>query len=105
VWNYHDDDVAVPATPVDLVIRGVAPNTQRVAVEHFRVDADHSNSYAQWKRMGEPQSLNQPEQEKIQAAGQLQLMGSPMWESVKDGSIQLQFSLPRQGLSLIRIFW
>jgi xylan 1,4-beta-xylosidase len=105
VWNYHDDDVAVPATPVDLVIRGVAPNTQRVSVEHFRVDADHCNSYAQWKRMGEPQSLNQTEQEKIQAAGQLQLMGSPMWESVKDGSIRLQFSLPRQGLSLIRIFW
>jgi xylan 1,4-beta-xylosidase len=105
IWNYHDDDLPAPATPVDVLVRGLPQSIARASVEQFRVDADHSNSYREWKQMGSPQSMNAAEQEKIQSAGQLQLAGSPAWESVENGAIRLQFSLPRQGMSLIRIFW
>jgi xylan 1,4-beta-xylosidase len=105
IWNYHDDDLAAPATPIDAVVRGLSQSVARVSVEHFRIDANHSNSYREWKQMGAAQSLDPAEQEKIQVAGQLQLLASPAWESVEHGAIRLQFSLPRQGLSLIRLGW
>jgi xylan 1,4-beta-xylosidase len=105
IWNYHDDDLLAPAAPIDALVRGLPQSGLRVSVEHFRIDADHSNSYREWKQMGAPQSLNPAEQAKIQAAGQLQLLDSPVWEPVENGAIRLQFSLPRQGLSLIRIDW
>jgi xylan 1,4-beta-xylosidase len=105
IWNYHDDDLPAVATPIDAVVRGLPQGIARVSVERFGIDADYSNSYREWKQMGAPQSMKAAEQGKIQSAGQLQLVGSPAWESVANGAIRLQFSLPRQGMSLIRIFW
>jgi len=105
IWNYHDDDIPVPAALVDLVVRGLPENAPRASVEHFRVDADHSNSYAEWKRMGSPQSLSSTEYQRLEHAAQLQLLGSPSWVSVDNGEVHLHFTLPRQGLSLVRISW
>lgn len=105
VWNYHDDDLPAPAASIDALVRGLPQNIGRVSIEHFRIDAEHSNSYREWNQMGAPQKLDLAEQEKLQAAGQLQLLKSPAWEPVENGAIRLQFSLPRQGLSLIRLDW
>ncbi len=105
IWNYHDDDLQAPAIPVRLVVGGLPTNTSRVVVEHFRVDADHSDSYAEWKEMGSPQSPSAAEYAKLETAGQLQLLQSPFWVTVEDGSARLHFVLPRQGLSLVRISW
>jgi len=105
IWNYHDDDIPVPAALVDLVVRGLPENAPRASVEHFRVDADHSNSYAEWKRMGSPQSLSSTEYQRLEHAAQLQLLGSPSWVSVDNGEVHLHFTLPQQGLSLVRISW
>lgn len=105
IWNYHDDDLPAPVTPIDASVRGLSRGIVRVSVERFRIDADHSNSYGEWKRIGAPQSLAPTELEKIQTAGQLQLVDSPAWEPIENGAIRLQFSLPREGLSLIRIYW
>jgi len=103
IWNYHDDDIPVPAALVDLVVRGLPENAPRASVEHFRVDADHSNSYAEWKRMGSPQSLSSTEYQRLEHAGQLQLLGSPSWVSVDNGEVHLHFTLPQQGLSLAQV--
>ena len=54
VWNYHDDDLPAPAANVELTIAGL-PDGQRRSSTHYRVDGDHSNAYAAWKRMGSPQ--------------------------------------------------
>jgi xylan 1,4-beta-xylosidase len=105
IWNYHDDDLEAPAIPVSLAVSGLPKDTSHAVVEHFRVDAEHSNSYAAWKAMGSPQSPSATEYSKLEAAGQLQLLKSPFWETIEDGSAHLHFSLPRQGLSLIRISW
>jgi xylan 1,4-beta-xylosidase len=105
IWNYHDGDIPVPSALVDLVVRGLPENAPRASVEHFRVDADHSDSYTEWKRMGSPQSLSSTEYQRLEHAGQLQLLGSPSWVSVDNGEVHLHFTLPRQGLSLVRISW
>jgi hypothetical protein len=35
VWNYHDDDVAFPASSIDLMITNLPPEAKRPLIEHF----------------------------------------------------------------------
>jgi xylan 1,4-beta-xylosidase len=105
IWNYHDDDLPAPAAPIDLVIDGLPPDVKKALSEHFRIDAHHSNSFTAWKEMGSPESPSSVQYEQLQDAGQLQLLNSPEWISLDHGAAHLQFELPRQGLSLIRIAW
>jgi xylan 1,4-beta-xylosidase len=105
IWNYHDDDVPVPAAAIDLSITGLPEDAKHALLEHFRIDADHSNAFTAWKEMGSPQSLSASETEHLQSAGQLQLLTSPAWVKIEKGTLQLNFTLPRQGISLIRLSW
>ena len=101
-WNYHDDDLAGPESPVRLTVDGLPPSAQRLQVRHYRIDQDHSNAYTAWKAMGSPQSPSPSQQALLQAAGQLQLLESPRWVSAP---VELTFSLPRQAVSLIQVSW
>jgi xylan 1,4-beta-xylosidase len=105
VWNYHDDDLAAAAARIDLVIEGLPASAARGLCEHFRVDADHSNAFAAWQVMGSPQQPSVAQVQQLQDAGQLQLLTSPSWLPIENGRVHLQFALPRQGLSLLRISW
>jgi xylan 1,4-beta-xylosidase len=105
VWNYHDDDLPAAAAPVNLLVTGIPKEAARALVEEFRVNGEHSNSYAEWKRMGSPQSPASADYQRLEAAGQLQLLHSPAWAQVENGAVHLQFALPRQGVSLLRISW
>jgi len=105
LWNYHDDDLPAAATPIDLVISGLPAKTSRAELEHFRIDASHSNAFTAWKQMGSPQSPTPAQYELLQGAGQLQLLTSPAWTPITQGAAHVQFALPRQGLSLVRISW
>jgi xylan 1,4-beta-xylosidase len=105
IWNYHDDDLPAAATPIDLVISGLPAKTSRGQLEHFRVDSSHSNAFTAWKEMGSPQSPTPAQYELLQSTGQLQLLTSPAWTPIAQGAAHLQFTLPRQGLSLVRITW
>jgi xylan 1,4-beta-xylosidase len=105
IWNYHDDDLAAAPTLIDLALSGLPARTSRGLLEHFRVDASHSNAFAVWKEMGSPQSPTEAQYERLQHAGQLQLLTSPAWVPIAQGVAHVQFALPRQGISLIRIAW
>lgn len=103
VWHYHDDNKLEPGAPVSVQLKGVP--ARRVLVHHYRIDQQHSNSYEVWKSMG---SLQKPTAEQIatlEKAGQLQVYTSPTWMDVKRGLLQLDFPLPRQGVSLIKVTW
>jgi xylan 1,4-beta-xylosidase len=105
VWNYHDDDIAFPAEPIDLTVTGLPTNAKRGLLEHFRVDSERSNAFTAWKEIGSPQSPSQSEYKPLESAGQLQLLTSPAWIEMQQGKFRLQFVLPRQGLSLLRLAW
>jgi xylan 1,4-beta-xylosidase len=105
IWNYHDDDLPAAASPIDLVVSGLPAKASRGLVEHFRIDPSHSNAFESWKEMGSPQSPTQSQYRLLQSAGQLQLLTSPSWGPITQGVARLQFVLPRQGLSLIRLTW
>ena len=105
VWNYHDDDLPAAAAPIDLTVSGLPTKSSRGLVEHFLVDSDHSNAFTAWKEMGSPKTLSTSQREGLERVGQLQLSSSPQRTSIKDGTLHLQFTLPRQGLRLVRIAW
>src|SRR5580704_6691396 len=87
VWNYHDDDVPFPDAPINLLISGLPTSAKRPLVEHFRVDSNHSDSFAAWKEMGSPQSPSESEYKSLESAGQLQTLISPAWIDTKQGKI------------------
>jgi xylan 1,4-beta-xylosidase len=105
VWNYGDDDVAAPAAPVDLVVHGLPEDALRVLSTHFRLDDTHSNSYTAWLAMKSPQTPTPEQQAALEAAGQLQTLGSPAWIAPADGAARLHFTLPHSGVSLVRLTW
>ena len=105
VWNYHDDDVPAPQSSVRLNITGIPGAAARVLVRHHRIDEAHSNAWTAWKTMGSPQHPTPAQYTALEAAGQLQLAGSPLWLDVRDGAATLEFTLPRPGVSLIELSW
>lgn len=104
-WNYHDDDVTVPDAAIDLSVSGVPSDARRVLIRHYRIDRNHSNSYTVWQSMNSPQDPSPEQYAKLEAAGQLQLLGSPYWVTPEKGNVKIAFKLPRQGVSLVQISW
>jgi xylan 1,4-beta-xylosidase len=102
VWNYHDEDIAAAPANIELSVDGLPASAKQALLEHFRIDATHSNAFTPWKEMGVPQSPSAHQYEELESAGQLQLLGSPAWFQIEHASVHVQFALPRQGLSLLR---
>jgi xylan 1,4-beta-xylosidase len=97
VWHYHDDDVPGPDARVELAIRGLPRGFTRVT--HFRIDADHSNAYAAWQRMGSPIAPDKAGWDALRAAGQLATLQESSDTSRARGT--MRFALPRQAVSLL----
>ena len=101
LWNYHDDDIQGIGSPVKLTIRGI--NGSKATVSHYRIDNEHSNSYAVWKKMGSPQNPT-PEQYKIlEKSGQLEFLSKPKTVRIRNGELTITMQLPRQAVSLIKL--
>jgi xylan 1,4-beta-xylosidase len=105
VWHYHDDDVAGADAAITLTINGLPRSAKIASVNHYRVDGDHSNSYAAWKRLGSPAAPAQPVYAELEKAGQLGTLAPPQDIHVTRGTATLTFTLPRQGVSLIELTW
>ncbi len=95
ISHYHDEDAAGPEAQVKLEIANLPSAKPRI--RHFRIDRDHSNSYEAWKRMGAPASPSPAEIKRLEQAARL--------AEIKPGAKPLEFSLPRQGVSLIELSW
>ncbi len=105
LWNYHDDDVPAPPAEIALSVSALPSHLSRVLVRHYRIDQDHSNAYTVWKKMGSPQQTSAEQYAELERAGQLQMLGSPAWVKVEKGRLKQNFTLPRQGTSLVEISW
>jgi xylan 1,4-beta-xylosidase len=105
VWHYHDDDVPGPDAAVDLQLTGLPLANGPATLTHFRIDADHSNCYEAWIRMGEPLPLTSEQYAQLETAGQLARLGDTEQIRIKDGKATIRFNLPRQGVSLLVLEW
>jgi xylan 1,4-beta-xylosidase len=103
VWNYHDDTVPAPDSPVTVTISGIPGQTAQLV--HYRIDSQSSNAYEVWKKMGSPQKPTPAQIAELEKAGQLQPMDKPSAISIKNGQATVSFPLPRQGVSLLTVTW
>ena len=104
LWNYHDkNDLNVAATSVAVSLNSIP--SKKIMLLHYRIDQEYSNSFTAWKKMGSPQQPTPAQVEELERAGALQLLGSPQWIDVKEGKVKIEFDLPRQGVSLLKITW
>jgi len=103
IWNYHDEDVPAPASPVSVTIKNIP--AKKVLLTHYRIDDKHSNSYEVWKKMGSPQQPTAEQIQELEKAGQLAMLGKPKTVSIKNGIADILMELPRQGVSLLQLTW
>ena len=103
VWNYHDDDISVAPSDVEIVISGL-PATN-VLVQEYRIDKENSNSFEVWKKMGSPQNPSQEQIAELEKAGQLKLFSSPEWIKANQDKTVKKIDLPCQGVSLLKFSW
>jgi xylan 1,4-beta-xylosidase len=99
VWNYHDDDVIDAGSPVELRIAGIP--AKQVQLQHYRIDQEHGNSYAAWKRMGSPASPTAAQVAALQKASELAELGPASTLQTTDGTATVRMQLPRQAVSLL----
>jgi xylan 1,4-beta-xylosidase len=104
-WHYHDDDVPGPDAAVRLELEGLPLRDGRLRLAHYRIDENHSNSYAAWKRMGSPVAPNRGQYAQLEAAGRLAELEAVARVAVARGAATVSFALPRQAVSLLVFEW
>lgn len=105
VWHYHDDDIEGPSAAVTLSLPGLPIAKGEAQLSHFRIDETHSNAYTLWKALGEPQTPTAAQYAELEQAGKLAMLGAPSPVIIQDHQVKLDFSLPRQGVSLLVLEW
>ncbi|HEY3855570.1 MAG TPA: beta-xylosidase [Verrucomicrobiae bacterium] len=105
VWHYHDDDVPGPDASVNLSLNHIPFSDGKATVTRYVIDANHSNSYQVWLRMGSPQNLSDERRLELEKAGQLAMFDNPESIRVEQGKARLKFILPRQAVTLLLFAW
>jgi xylan 1,4-beta-xylosidase len=103
VWNYHDDDLPAAASKVTLLLKNIPD--RKALLQHFRIDSSHSNSYEVWKKTGSSQNISAEQYKQLEDSGQLTLITASQNIEISRNETEVIFSLPRQGVSLIRLSW
>lgn len=103
LWNYHDDDVMKPALPVEITLDGLP--AKKVTVTQYIIDANHSNSYEVWKKMGSPQNPTKEQIETLEKAGQLEKVNVMKDVKVREGKTKILIPIAQQAVVLLKIDW
>jgi xylan 1,4-beta-xylosidase len=69
------------------------------------VDGDRSNSYEAWKKMGSPQPPSPAQYAALEKAAVLEELEAPRQVDAVKGTVNVTFTLPRQGVSLVKLAW
>ena len=105
IWHYHDDDVPGPEADVELALNALPLASGEAKLQHFRIDEDHSNAFAAWKRLGSPQQPTPEQYTQLEKAGRLAALAGPETLRVEKGAAVVRFMLPRQAVSLVALTW
>ncbi|MGC9034752.1 MAG: GH39 family glycosyl hydrolase [Verrucomicrobiia bacterium] len=105
VWNYHDDGIPAKEEQVKLNIQGLNVKLNSARLRHYRIDEHHSNAYTLWKEFGSPQNPTQEQIALLKRASELTALHPERSVELKNGSLTIEFPMPRQSVSLIAIEW
>lgn len=104
VWRHGDDQYqTAPGADVTLVLDELPTASGRARLTHWRIDGEHSNSYARWMEAGEPQRPTAEQLATIKARQGLEAIEPAQEVTWQDGRLQLEFTLPLPAVSLIEV--
>jgi xylan 1,4-beta-xylosidase len=94
---------ALPRQPIAarqvVVVIGAAPAPRGVKLE--RIDADHANAKAEWRRRGCPQYLRRADVEQLEEASRLR-EEAPAWR-YENGTLSVEVGLPPHAVAALTI--
>jgi xylan 1,4-beta-xylosidase len=102
LWHYHDDDVPGPEANVKLTVTGI-PFKGQAQLTRFAIDAEHSNAFTAWQKIGSPQNPTPQQYSQLKKAGTLAQSGEPYTVVIERGICRLQVPLARQAVVLLTI--
>ncbi len=102
VWNYHDDDKQGPTEAVSITIDNIP--VKKATLKIYLIDANNSNSYEVWKKMGSPKTPTQQQIAALETAGQLKCISTKKIQ-VKSGKTVVNLQLMRQAVALAKLDW
>ncbi len=102
LWYYHDDDLSGADAAIELELNGLPQNSGSAGLVHYRIDENHSNSYAEWKRLGSPLAPTREQYNRLEQAGRLARLANNIPVEIMEGKTTLSLILPRQGVSLLQ---
>ena len=105
IWNYQDRVRQDPEIAANVTVRGLPRGVTRVRIREWRIDETHSNAYTAWKAMGSPAHPTTQQTAKLQAAGQLQQVGTAKSVPAANGEVHLDQTLPGESVTLYEVSW
>jgi xylan 1,4-beta-xylosidase len=105
LWHYHDDDLPGPDAAVTLTLAGLPAEAARARITHYRIDADHSNAFTAWQRLGAPAQPTPAQYAALERAAELATIEAPVPTPDPAGRAELRLTLPRQAVSLLLLEW
>jgi len=103
VWHHSDDQFHQDAAPVSLTIRNLPWAGRAMRVCHYRIDHEHSNSYAAWAAAGRPQDPTDDQLAAIRAREGLESYARDEVIDPAPPELTLTFDLPLPGVSLLEL--
>ncbi len=105
MWHYHDDDVPGPVARVNVTVQGLNRSLEQARLTHYRIDAENSNAYTVWQKMGSPIEPSAEQRAVLLQASELTRGEDPKAVEVHDGQVVLCYTMPRQSVSLLQLEW
>ena len=101
IYNHHDDWDRTGEAEVEVEVEKPPFGLDGLTLQHYRIDATHSNAYAEWMRQGKPMYPAAGQYATIKARDGLELVEPPQKALLMDGKVKLSFKLPVHGISLL----
>ncbi len=101
IYHHHDDWDRIETASVALSVKNLPFDTDTFRLQHYRIDADHSNAYAEWLRQGKPRYPIGGQYQAIKMRDNLEILHAPQTLSISKEQLNLEFELPVHGISLL----
>lgn len=86
---------------ITLLVEGI--EKEKVSVEHYRIDEEHSNPYAEWVRQGSPIFPKGKQYEAIKARDGLEKLCNDFSAEINGGQLEIKFDMPAHAVSYLVI--
>ena len=99
VYSHNNDRDLHETADVTVTVTGLAKSA--LTMEHYRIDDQHSNAYAEWVRQGQPLFPEGEVYDAIKARDGLEKFTDDADVTADNGTVTLTFPMPTHGVSLI----